>query len=154
MIVDDHAVIRRMIRAVFEAEGWKVFDAANGAEGVEKAQQVKPSLIILDLTMPVMNGLEAARRLKALMPHIPLLMFTNHGGMVEKSSLRGNLCFGLQGRLRCNEAIACPCESDGWRSGRFPTRILMLVVVKTISHFRPVAGRAIELPLCVYNSAP
>ncbi len=86
MIVDDHAVIRRMIRAVFEAEGWKVFDAANGAEGVEKAQQVKPSLIILDLTMPVMNGLEAARRLKALMPHIPLLMFTNHGGMVEKEA--------------------------------------------------------------------
>ena len=87
MIVDDNAVIRRMIRAVFEAEDWEVFDAANGAEGVEKAQQVKPSLIILDLTMPVMNGLEAARRLKALMPHTPLLMFTNHaGGMVEKEA--------------------------------------------------------------------
>ena len=87
MIVDDNAVIRRMIRAIFEAEDWEVFDAADGAAGVEKARQVKPSLIILDLTMPVMNGLEAARRLKALMPHIPLLMFTNHvGGMVEKEA--------------------------------------------------------------------
>ena len=87
MIVDDHAVIRRMIRAVFEAEGWEVSDAANGAEAVEKAELAKPILIILDLSMPVMNGLEAARRLKALVPHVPLLMFTNHpNGMVKKEA--------------------------------------------------------------------
>ena len=41
MIVDDHAVIRRMVREVFEAEDLNVFDAANGAEGVQKAQEVK-----------------------------------------------------------------------------------------------------------------
>lgn len=84
MIVDDHPVIRRMLRAVFEAEDLEVLDAANGAEGIQKAQDVKPSLIILDLSMPVMNGLEAARALKVLMPHVPLLMFTNNpGGVLE-----------------------------------------------------------------------
>jgi CheY-like chemotaxis protein len=87
MIVDDHAVIRRMLREVFEAEDLQVFDAANGAEGVQKAQEVKPGLIILDLSMPVMNGLDAARKLKVLMPHVPLLMFTNNaGGIVEKEA--------------------------------------------------------------------
>jgi CheY-like chemotaxis protein len=87
MIVDDHAIIRRMVRAVFEAENWEVLDAANGAEGIQIAQEVKPGLIILDLSMPVMNGLDAARELKVLMPHVPLLMFTNHaGGIVEKEA--------------------------------------------------------------------
>ena len=87
MIVEDHAVIRRMLRALFEAESLLVTDAVNGAEGIQKAQAEKPDLIILDLSMPVMNGIEAARKLKVLMPHIPLLMFTNTAGAsVEKEA--------------------------------------------------------------------
>lgn len=87
MIVDDHAVIRRMVRALLEAESLVVSDAADGAEGVQKAQAEKPDLIILDLSMPVMNGLEAARKLNVLLPHIPLLMFTNNaGGIMEKEA--------------------------------------------------------------------
>ena len=87
MIVDDHPVIRRMLRAVFEAQDWEVSDAADGAEGIQKAQDVKPGLIILDLSMPVMNGLEAARVLKVLMPHVPLLMFTNNAaGVLEREA--------------------------------------------------------------------
>ena len=88
MVVDDHAVIRRMLRAVFEAENLEVSDAANGAEAVQKAQDVKPSLIILDLSMPVMNGLQAARELKVLMPHVPLLMFTNNAGEIVDAEAR------------------------------------------------------------------
>ena len=88
MIVDDHAVIRRMVREAFEAEALEVFDAVNGAEGVQKAQEVKPGLIILDLSMPVMNGLEAARELKVLMPHVPLLMFTNNAGRIVEHEAR------------------------------------------------------------------
>lgn len=88
MIVDDHAVIRRMIRAVFEAEDLEVSDAVNGADGVQKAQEIKPSLIILDMSMPVMNGLEAARALKLLMPLVPLLMFTNNAGGILETEAR------------------------------------------------------------------
>ena len=105
MIVDDNAVIQRMIRVAFEAEDWEVFDAADGAEGVEKAQHLNPSLIILDLTMPVMNGLEAARRLKVLMPHTPLLMFTNHAaGMVENEARSAGI-----------SALVCKADSDATR---------------------------------------
>jgi len=92
MIVDDHVVIRRMLREVFEAQDLEVCEVANGAEGVQEAQDVRPSLIILDLPKQVMNGLEAARALKLLMPRIPLLMFTNNAGSWRKRlALRASL---------------------------------------------------------------
>ena len=95
MIVDDHAVIRRMLRVAFEAEDLEVSDAMDGAEGVRKAQELKPSLIILDLSMPVMNGLEAARALKLLMPHVPLLMFTNNAGAAIEREARSAGIFAV-----------------------------------------------------------
>lgn len=103
MIVDDHAVIRRMVREAFEAEALEVLDAVNGAEGVQKAQEVKPGLIILDLSMPVMNGLEAARELQVLMPQVPLLMFTNNAaGVVEHEARSAGI-----------SAVISKSDSDG-----------------------------------------
>ena len=102
MIVDDHAVIRRMLRTVFEAEDLQVSDAMDGAEGVRKAQELKPNLIILDLSMPVMNGLEAARALKLLMPQVPLLMFTNNAGAAMEKEARSA---GI-------DAVICKSDSD------------------------------------------
>ena len=103
MIVDDHAIIRRMVRKVFEAENLEVLDAANGAECVQKAQEVKPGLIILDLSMPMMNGLDAARALKGLMPHVPLLMFTNNAaGIVEEEARSAGI-----------SAVISKSDSDG-----------------------------------------
>ena len=78
LIVDDHAIIRRMLHALFEAHDMAAFEAENGAEGVQEAQDLNPGVVILDLSMPVMNGLEAARALRLTMPHVPLLMFTNN----------------------------------------------------------------------------
>src|ERR1051326_6445418 len=87
MIVDDHAVIRRLVRQLLEAASFVVSDAEDGAEGIRKAEAEQPDLIILDLSMPVMNGLEAARKLKLLLPNVPLLMFTNNvGGIVENEA--------------------------------------------------------------------
>jgi two-component system chemotaxis response regulator CheY len=102
IIVDDHAIIRRMLRTVFEAEDLKVYDAKDGAEGIRKAQESNPSLIILDLAMPVMNGLDAARALKLLMPHVPLLMFTNNAGTaIEKEARSAGIA-----------AVICKSDSD------------------------------------------
>jgi CheY-like chemotaxis protein len=102
MIVDDHAIIRRMIRAAFEAEDLEVSDAVNGADGVKKAKEIKPNLIILDMSMPVMNGLEAARALKVLMPLVPLLMFTNNpGGILDAEARSAGI-----------SAVVCKSDSD------------------------------------------
>ena len=79
LIVDDSAVLRKTLREFLEQQdGWEVCgEAANGREGIEKAQQLKPDVIVLDLSMPVMNGLEAARELTRLLPSVPLLMWTS-----------------------------------------------------------------------------
>jgi CheY-like chemotaxis protein len=104
--------VRRILREAFEAEHFEVADATNGAatncaEGVQKAQEIKPSLIILDLSMPVMNGLEAASKLKALMPTVPLLMFTNNTGGIVDTEARfcRYLCGSFQVRIRLVDEI-------------------------------------------------
>jgi DNA-binding NarL/FixJ family response regulator len=80
LIVDDSPLIRRNLRNLLEQQtGLAVCgEAENGLDGIAKAQELNPNLIVLDLSMPVMNGLDAARKLKQLMPSVPLVMFTNH----------------------------------------------------------------------------
>jgi CheY-like chemotaxis protein len=87
LVADDHKVIRGVVRSMFEAHGFEVSDAENGAQAVEKAQELHPDLVVLDLAMPVMNGLEAASKLKVAMPSLPVLMFTNHiGSILEREA--------------------------------------------------------------------
>lgn len=78
LIVDDSLPIRKLLRTALECQPhWQVCgEAANGKEGIQMAQTVSPDLIVLDLSMPVMNGLDAARILSLEMPKIPLIMFT------------------------------------------------------------------------------
>jgi DNA-binding NarL/FixJ family response regulator len=78
LIVDDSVVVRRTLRSRFENNvDWKVCgEAVDGQEAVEKARELHPDLIILDLSMPRMNGLEAARELKRIQPDVLLFMFT------------------------------------------------------------------------------
>ena len=78
LIIDDSLEVRRCMRSLLEQQpNWKVCgEAENGREGVLKAQELKPDIILIDLSMPVMNGLEAARELKRLMPNVPLVMWT------------------------------------------------------------------------------
>ncbi|MGB8986801.1 MAG: response regulator transcription factor [Candidatus Sulfotelmatobacter sp.] len=88
LVVDDHEIVRKMVCSMFTAHGFEVSDAENGAQAVEKAQELRPDLVVLDLAMPVMNGLQAARKLKASMPFLPLLMFTNNVGTIMEQEAR------------------------------------------------------------------
>ena len=80
LLVDDHEVMRRGIRALLGGEGpWEIAgEAQNGKEAVEKVEELKPDLIVLDLTMPVMNGLEAARAIRKIAPRTKILIFSMH----------------------------------------------------------------------------
>jgi DNA-binding NarL/FixJ family response regulator len=81
MIVDDNSSVRQLLCKLFEREeDIKVCaEAQNGREAIEKAQALRPDLIVLDLSMPVMNGLDAARVLRRLMPEVPLIMYSIFG---------------------------------------------------------------------------
>ena len=82
LIVDDNAVVRSPLRRLleshpeFEVSG----EAENGRDAIDKAGLLKPDLIILDLAMPIMNGLEAATILRKMLPDVRLILFTAHDG--------------------------------------------------------------------------
>jgi two-component system nitrate/nitrite response regulator NarL len=94
LIVDDNAAIRKGLRNVIESaeNSWSVCgEASDGREGVRKAQELKPDLVVLDLSMPVMNGLEAARVLSQEMPNLPVIMCSLHTNRIleEEASAAG-----------------------------------------------------------------
>ena len=78
LVADDNPLIRKILCRFFEAE--EDYDicaeATNGQEAIELALKHRPELIILDFSMPIMNGPEAAKELKKLMPAIPIILFT------------------------------------------------------------------------------
>jgi len=95
LIADDSPFIREALCNVFERE--EDFDvcgeAENGREAVEKAQELHPDLILLDLSMPVMNGLDATRVLKQMMPEVPIIMFSAYrGSSTEKEARTAGAC--------------------------------------------------------------
>jgi two-component system nitrate/nitrite response regulator NarL len=79
LIADDYEVVRKGVRALLR---WRtdveIVEASNGKEAVEQARTTHPDVIILDLAMPIMTGIEAARRLKAEMPQVPILILSMH----------------------------------------------------------------------------
>jgi DNA-binding NarL/FixJ family response regulator len=90
LIVDDNTAIRSVVRCCFESQdGLQICgEAVNGRDAIEKAQQLKPDLIVLDFSMPLMNGIQAASMLSRLMPSVPLILFTMHAGAVLESDAR------------------------------------------------------------------
>lgn len=76
LLVDDNQVIRQSLREMFEAIGFVCSESENGQQALVEVGRFKPDLIVLDYSMPVMNGLEAAPLLRKLLPHTPIIMFT------------------------------------------------------------------------------
>ena len=89
LIVDDHSRVRRILRDFFENSGGglAVHEAADGVEALEKVSQMKPDLIVLDLSMPRLNGLHAAKRIRAMHVHAPIIMFTMHAAEIPATAI-------------------------------------------------------------------
>jgi two-component system chemotaxis response regulator CheY len=90
LIVDDNTFIRQALCALFkrEADFDVCGEAENGKDAIKKAQELRPDLIVLDLSMPVMNGFDAARVLKRLMPTVPLIMYSAFGDKLAEKQAR------------------------------------------------------------------
>jgi len=88
LIVDDHEVVRRGLLALLGTQaGWEVVgEAGNGPDAVKKVNQIKPDLVIMDITMPVMSGLDATRLIMETAPQTKVLIFTMHDSEQMKQS--------------------------------------------------------------------
>jgi len=95
LFVEDAADTRGLHTIHLRKAGYRVAEATNGVEGVERAIQLQPSLVLMDLAMPLVDGFEATRRLKnhPKTAHIPVIILTS---------------YGYQGYLK--EAAACGCD--------------------------------------------
>lgn len=93
LVVDDNPAIRKTISNVFLSDGFKTcVQAGNGREAVEAARQINPDIIILDLSMPVMNGLEAASEIRKIFPKVPMILFSLYGdSMLGKEAARAGI---------------------------------------------------------------
>ena len=86
LVVDDSALIRQKLVAAFQSAGFETCrEAENGQQAIELASQVRPDVIMLDLSMPVMNGLEAAPVLRRRLPETPIILFTLFAGTLSKA---------------------------------------------------------------------
>jgi DNA-binding NarL/FixJ family response regulator len=104
LVADDHEIVRKGVRCLLEAQpGWQVMaEASNGREAVEQAKWLKPDVAILDIGMPSLNGLEAARQILKNDPHIKIVILTMHD---SDSLVREVLKMGARGYVSKTDAM-------------------------------------------------
>ena len=88
LIVDDSDTFRKITRLFLESQlDLEVCgEAVDGVDAIEKARALKPDLVVLDLAMPRMNGVQAASELRAMMPRVPIVLFTMYDDTVGRMS--------------------------------------------------------------------
>jgi two-component system, NarL family, response regulator NreC len=79
LLADDHPIVRDGLRAILEREGFKVVaEACNGREAIQMTEQFHPDVAVLDLSMPILNGIDAAREIRRTSPRTKTIMLTMH----------------------------------------------------------------------------
>ena len=104
LIVEDVALNRDLLVQLLE-EDYELLTATNGAAGVEMAERERPDLILMDLSLPVVDGWEATRRIKAnpALRHIPIIALTAHAMMGDEDKARA---------AGCNDYLSKPIDED------------------------------------------
>lgn len=104
LVADDQEAVRKRVCAALTAhEGFEVCgEASNGKEAVEKAKELNPDLILLDITMSVLNGLDAARQIRAFAPETPIVILSVHKSRQLMEEARK---IGVQGYVTKGEAV-------------------------------------------------
>lgn len=103
IVVDDHAVIRRSVQGILRPfPEWELCgEAADGQEAIRLAQAIKPEIIIMDVSMPGLNGLEATRIIRNILPETKILLLTLHS---STELVRSGLRAGARGYVLKSDA--------------------------------------------------
>lgn len=145
LVVDDHEVVRRGLCGLLEAQtGWQICgEAANGREAVEKAERLKPDIVVLDISMPKLNGLEAARRIRKVAPKIGVLILTMHD---SQQVVRDVLDAGAMGYVLKSDAgrdLVAAVDALCQHRTFFTSKVARMVLDGYLrSHLRPSQGKA------------
>ncbi len=109
LTVDDSKTVRIIVRKAFKGYDCDILEAGNGVEGLALAAKESPDLILLDVTMPVMDGVEMLTKLKSdpALKAIPVMMLTAEGG---RDHVRNIAKIGV----REQKSIASPCAATPW----------------------------------------
>jgi DNA-binding NarL/FixJ family response regulator len=130
LIADDHEVARRGIRSLLEGHaGWEVCgEAADGREAVNAANKLKPDLVLLDIGMPSLNGLDATRQILAALPNTRVMILTMHD---SEQVVREVLAAGARGFLLKSDAgrdLVAAVEALQQNRTFFTTKVAQLVL--------------------------
>src|ERR1700732_3569312 len=134
LTADDHDLMRRGLRALLETHpGWEICgEAHTGREAVAKGQELKPDIVILDITMPELNGVEAARRIRKASPSSEILVLSVH---YSDQLVREILDAGVRGYI---------VKSDSDRD--------LVIAVEALANHKPFfTPRATELIISNFN---
>ena len=144
MVVDDHALFRRGLEMVLENEADidLVGEASDGAEAVQKAQELMPDVVLMDVRMPTRSGIEAAREIRDVMPHVKILMLTISD---EEADLYEAIKAGASGYLL--KEIPIEEVADAIRSvWQGQSRISPSMASKLLTEFAAISRAADERP--------
>lgn len=144
LIVDDHALFRRGIQMVLDQEPdlEVVGEAADGVEAIERAQQLMPDVVLMDVRMPKRTGIEATQEIKDLLPHAKILMLTISD---EEGDLYEAIKAGASGYLL--KEISIEEVADAIRSvWAGQSRISPSMASKLLTEFAAMSKRADEKP--------
>jgi two-component system response regulator NreC len=102
LLADDHALIRQGLRALLERQGCRIVgEAANGQEALRSVENAQPEIAILDISMPILNGIDAARELKKSSPKTKVILLTQHD---ENQYVTDALRAGVKGYVLKSQA--------------------------------------------------
>jgi DNA-binding NarL/FixJ family response regulator len=147
LIADDHEVARGGVRALIQSHpGWEVCaEAGDGREAVELAAATNPDLVLLDIGMPNLNGLEAARQILAANPEIAILILSMHD---SDNTIREVLRAGARGYVLKSDAgkdLVSAIDALQHQSTFFTTRVSQMVLDGYLGReARPEAGEPCE----------
>ena len=113
LIADDHAAVRRGIRTLLEShEGWQVSgEAIDGQDAIEQAGRLRPDLVVIDISMPRLNGLEAARRIRQALPATQVVVLTAHENDELREEARRAGARGLVFKSEADQSLLSTIES-------------------------------------------
>jgi DNA-binding NarL/FixJ family response regulator len=148
LIADDYDLMRESLKTALEGEGdWRVCaEAKDGLEAVQLALELLPDAIILDFTMPALDGIRAARRILSVLPHIPILLYTNHASsrlVIEATQAGVRQVVGKAVPInQLVEALECALNGQPGKAGEIPVAAMAKAAAGAANTCAPAPAEA------------